>query len=108
MLAVCLIGLGQGSQAMAEVTGLERVQANSDPDLDFVSTKEVQADCPDGKKVVGGGYLLSFFGGATDVPLRLSVPSTDLRSWIVSGTNFNNTPWGLSAIAICADAADEP
>jgi glutamate-1-semialdehyde aminotransferase len=72
----------------------------------MVATKSVQADCPVGKKVVGGGYLLSFFGGATDVPLRLSVPTADLRSWVVSGTNFNNTLWGLSAIAICADAAD--
>lgn len=101
VLAVCLIGLGQGSQAMAEVTGLKRVQADSP--FDFVATKEVQADCPVGKQVVGGGYLF-FFGGLT-VPIRINAPTLNLGSWFVSGTNFDGTDWSVSAIAICADAS---
>ena len=90
----------------AGATGLQRIQVNSDSSLDAVATKEVTATCPVGKKVVGGGHLLSFFGGATNVPLRNSVPTIDLRSWTVSGTNFDNTPWGLTAIAICAEVDD--
>ncbi len=83
------------------VTGLERVQADSPSDS--VATKTVQADCPDGKKVVGGGYLF-FFGGPT-VPIRINVPTLDLRSWLVSATNLDGSDWSVSAIAICADAA---
>ncbi len=84
------------------VTGLVRVQA--DAPFDYVATKTAQADCPDGKKVVGGGYLF-FFGGPT-VPIRINVPTLDLRSWVVSATNYDGTDWSVSAIAICADAAD--
>ncbi len=83
-----------------KVTGLERVQANSP--FDTVATKTVQADCPVGKKVVGGGYTF-FFGGPT-VPIRINIPTLDLGSWLVSTTNLNNTAWSVSAIAICADA----
>ena len=84
------------------VSGLERVQANSP--FDSVATKEVDAVCPEGKKVVGGGYLF-FFGGPT-VPIRTNAPTLDLSSWKVSGTNFENTDWSVSAIAICANAAE--
>jgi hypothetical protein len=86
----------------AGVTGLERVQANSP--FNFVATKQIQADCPPGKKVVGGGYLF-FFGGPT-VPIRTNAPTLDLGSWLVSGTNFDGSDWSVSAIAICAAAAD--
>ncbi len=30
----------------------------------------------------------------------------DLRSWLVSGTNFDGSDWSVSAVAICANAAD--
>lgn len=46
---------GGSDTCQAGVIGLERVQANSP--FDVVATKQVQADCPPGKKVVGGGYL---------------------------------------------------
>jgi hypothetical protein len=89
-------------QAGAGVTGLQRVQADSP--FNFVATKQVDADCPTGKKVVGGGYLF-FFGGPT-VPIRTNAPTLDLGSWRVSGTNLDGSDWSVSAIAICADAAD--
>src|SRR5262245_23604138 len=94
----------QGTQGVpgvsGPISGLERVQVNSA--FDTVATKEVHADCPAGKKIVGGGYTY-FFGGPT-VPLRDNLPSLDLGSWLVSGTNFDNTQWSVSAIEICADA----
>jgi hypothetical protein len=75
------------------------VQADSP--FDAVATKEVFAECPAGKQILGGGYTF-FYGGPT-VLLRSNLPSVDLDAWIVSGTNFQNTPWSVSAIAMCAD-----
>ncbi len=95
----------------AGLTGLERVQADyfppspftlDDDNLSSVATQEVDATCPTGKKVVGGGYAF-FYGGPT-VPLRDNFPTSDLSSWLVAATNPDNSPWRLSAIAICADA----
>jgi hypothetical protein len=84
------------------VRGLVRVQENSPKDT--VSTKQVDAICPSGKKVTGGGYL--FFLGGPTVPIRQNMPLLDLSGWRVSGTNFENTEWSVSAIAICVDAAE--
>jgi hypothetical protein len=91
----------------AGITGLQRVQADFDEFIDennlsTVPTQEVAAQCPTGKKVVGGGQL--FFWGGPTVPIRNSVPNLDLSAWVVDGTNVDNTPWRLSAVAICADA----
>lgn len=80
--------------------GLVRVQQNSP--LDTVATKQVDAVCPDEKKVVGGGYL--FFLGGPTVPIRTNAPLQDLSGWRVSATNRDNTAWSVSAVAICADA----
>ena len=84
------------------VTGLERIQENSP--LDTVATKQIDAVCPIGKKVVGGGHLF-FFGGPT-VPIRTNAPLLDLSAWRVTGTNTGGTAWSVSAVAICADAAE--
>ena len=82
------------------ISGLVRVQENSPKNS--VATKQVDAICPSGKKVIGGGYLF-FYGGPT-VPIRTNAPLLDLSGWRVSGTNTKNTEWSVSAIAICADA----
>jgi hypothetical protein len=86
------------------VTGLQRIQVNSP--LNTVATKQIDAVCPVGKKVVGGGHLF-FFGGPT-VPIRSSAPLLGLIGWRVTGTNTENTPWSVSAVAICADDAEQP
>jgi hypothetical protein len=86
--------------APGPITGLVRVQA--DAPFDATATKEVHADCPSGKKVVGGGFIY-FFGGPT-VPLRENLPNLDLNSWFVSGTNLAGTSWSVSAVAICVNA----
>ena len=84
------------------VSGLVRIQENSPKNT--VATKQVDAICPSGKNVLGGGYLF-FYGGPT-VPIRTNAPLLDLSGWRVSGTNTDNTEWSVSAIAICADAAE--
>jgi hypothetical protein len=80
------------------------VQGDSEgaPGLHTTATQTAIAQCPPGKTVVGGGYL-HFYGGPT-VPPRTNTPTTDLTQWVVDGTNVANTPWSISAIAICADA----
>jgi hypothetical protein len=85
------------------MSGLVRVQENSPNNT--IATKQVDAICPSGKKVTGGGYLF-FFGGPT-VPIRTNAPLLDLSGWRVTGTNTENTEWSVSAIAICADPADD-
>jgi hypothetical protein len=91
---------GQQGPPGAGLTGMVRIQ--NDSPFDSVATKEVEAVCPTGKKVVGGGYVF-FFGGPT-VPIRQNLPSLDLTGWFVGGTNSDNTDWSVSAIAICVDA----
>lgn len=88
----------QGPAGTSGLSGLERVQADSA--FDFVATKEVFAECPEGKKVIGGGYL-HFFGGPTVVP-RTNAPTLDLDAWLVDGTNFSGEEWSISAVALCA------
>jgi hypothetical protein len=95
----------QGPQGLqgppgAGLSGLVRIQEDSP--FDFVATKQVHADCPAGKKILGGGYTF-FYGGPT-VPIRTNLPSVNLDAWYVSGTNDANTDWSVSAIALCADA----
>ena len=93
----------QGTQGLpgvsGPISGLERVKRTPrlTPSRRRKSTPTVRSE-----KIVGGGYTY-FFGGPT-VPLRDNLPTLDLGSWLVSGTNFDNTQWSVSAIAICADA----
>jgi collagen triple helix repeat protein len=78
------------------ITGLERVQVNAP--FDTTATKEVQADCPAGKKVVGGGY--TYFFGGPPIPLDTNLPTLDLGSWMVAGTP--------TAVRALADSSDRP
>ena len=84
------------------IVGVERIQVNSP--LDTVATKQIDALCPLGKSVIGGGYLF-FFGGPT-VPIRTNAPLLDLSAWRVSATNTEGTAWSVSAVAICADVTE--
>jgi hypothetical protein len=88
----------------AGLTGLERVQTDfpaNDGSLSTVATQEVFAACPEGKVVVGGGYM-HFYGGSTGT-IRDNVPTIENDGWYVNGTNFDGEPWLLSAVALCAD-----
>jgi hypothetical protein len=99
--------------AGAGLTGLVRIQADfplpdtllesPNEDLSPTSTQQVIAYCPEGKRVVGGGYL-HFYGGPTGV-IRDSIPTVPpFEGWLVAGQNDLSTPWRLSAVAMCADA----
>jgi collagen triple helix repeat protein len=89
-----------GPAGASGLTGLIRVQVDSP--FDDVATKEVFAQCPAGTQVLGGGY--TFFLGGPTVLLRSNLPSVDLDGWYVSGTNDDNTPWSVTAVAMCANS----
>ena len=95
----------QGPQGPSgPISGLERIQADSDgvSGLHGTPTQTATANCPTGKMVVGGGYV-HFYGGPTITP-RDNLPTLNLTSWMVSGTNLEGGDWSISAVAICADA----
>jgi hypothetical protein len=93
-----------GLPGTSGLSGVVRIQVDSA--FDDVATKEVFAACPIGTRVLGGGYFFAF-GGPT-VPMRENLPSLDLDGWFVGGTNEANTPWSVSAVAVCAPVSSNP
>lgn len=70
------------------------------------TTKESEAQCPAGKKVTGGGSLIT---GNTNASVRVSTPGQvpTLTSWYVEAKEPTPTggSWTLMAYAVCAHAA---
>ncbi len=64
------------------------------------SAKTATASCPDGKKVVGGGFVVS---GQFDPAIRSSRPTSE-TTWSVSGTGSLFSTYSLQAYAICVTA----
>ena len=64
----------------------------------------VQADCPPGKRVLGGGHYVDALFGSNEFTVMTNAPNTAGTSWVV--VYSNNTQWGdLSGEvrAICAE-----
>ncbi len=66
---------GKGAQGATGLSGLVRVTASS-PNTS--SNKSASVSCPSGKKVVGGGLIVSAYPGIT---IRQSYPLQDLSGW---------------------------
>jgi hypothetical protein len=86
------------------VSGLEVIYAASDGGA--FTVKSIEAQCPAGKKVTGGGSIIA---GATNARVTISAPGQvpNPTSWYVeadeptpSGAN-----WTLYAYAVCATAS---
>lgn len=95
---------GQASEALA-VPGLVRVDAASVTDSS--TSKTVAAECPTGKRVVGGGGDVA--NGNGEVVLDRQQPDQDatgLERFVAGasedGTGYEND-WQLTAYALCAD-----
>jgi hypothetical protein len=98
----------QGIQGPAGISGLEVVTAHSG--FQTVALIEVQADCPAGKQVLGGGF--SVLGAPGKVIVRSSVPFNlnNLSGWIASVItrdypNPLQEEWAVLVLAICANVA---
>ncbi|MGB8862069.1 MAG: hypothetical protein WCC60_22625 [Ilumatobacteraceae bacterium] len=79
--------------------------ASASTDLANGGTKTVTAACPVGKKVVGGGGLLSFTTAneSGEVNIISSYPTSD-TVWTVTAAVDNTqdvTTWTVTAFAVC-------
>lgn len=71
------------------------------------NNKQVQAPCPAGKKVIGGGAWLVSGGDIGGPRLVISAPNADLTRWVAYAAetgSFAQT-WLIYAYAICANVA---
>jgi hypothetical protein len=86
----------RGDLDPAAITGgITQVVAASENNTD--GNKEVQAQCPAGKEVVSGGYVLN--GGDPAVYRNYAVASD---TWLVRAIDFTgSTPWQLTVTAVC-------
>ena len=112
-------GVPAEAAAAPRVSGIVRIEAGS---FGSQSPQTVTAECPEDKQILGGGGVV--YGHPNDT-LKLtltrlepvdSVNGTDRHGFVVTGaeTARVDTPWSISAYAICADAVpghhieDEP
>jgi hypothetical protein len=91
-----------GPQGPPGVSGYEIVLDGTPFDDD--ERKRAFADCPEGKKVLGGG---SFLANSTPdqggIFVTESGPEANGGGWSVEAEQFvGGNPWGLTAYAICA------
>jgi len=90
-----------GTPGASGVSGWELIQVTGATDSS--SPKAVNADCPPGKKVVGGGGHAS---GSLSVAIRGSWPYSNGIGWSVSGLELSPTAenWTVYGYAICVTA----
>jgi len=97
-----------GPQGAAGISGYEIVVANSADDS--AGVKSLGAQCPVGKRVLGGGVTVSPIGGSVigspPIAIRESAPFGDFF-WQVTAveTEPYASNWSLQAYAICANVA---
>jgi hypothetical protein len=92
-----------GAPGADGVSGLEVVYQSTGSDS--ADSKDVEAQCPSGKRVTGGGGLVT---GGTSAALTTSTVGSvsGANSWYVAGREIVPGPgnWALIAYAVCADA----
>jgi hypothetical protein len=93
----------QGIQGHAGISGLEIVQVNSGTQDAY--RIDVFADCPNGKKVLGGGFQTA--GNNIEVSVGTNAPNINGSGWVVSMAQNDLTPrlWSIEVWAICAYVA---
>ncbi len=84
------------------VSGL--VLASMDTSVDSSSPKSAQANCPDGKKILGGGAELTTNTAAAPVVVHDSRPVPTGSGWYASAgeTASFASSWALRVWAVCA------
>ena len=97
-----------GEQGPVGISDLEVVIVESAVDSSVVfGSKVLNALCPDGKKVLGGGVRFTV-GDTGGLVTTESVPHDDLGGWfaIVEEATATTNDWGFRVSAICATVAE--
>jgi hypothetical protein len=79
---------------------IERVSVTSE--VNDESLKEVEAACPEGYTVIGGGFALESASANWLINVSKSYPSSDI-TWLVQAEApaLNTEEWSVTAWAIC-------
>lgn len=87
------------------VRGLERVAATSAPDS--AAAKHVDAPCPAGKTLTGGGGTMNSADARVrlDSVITMSSSTQFAQTGALEGPGGNSGDWSVSAFAICAASA---
>ena len=82
--------------------GLEYVYGLGDADAN--GTAVARATCPEGKKLIGGGYVPNLHLPEGYVAMTASGPSVDKRTWVAKAMEVRpyNAVWEIEAWAVCA------
>jgi collagen triple helix repeat protein len=95
-----------GPAGPAGPPGLSELQVvTAQTGSDSASLKTIGADCPSGKKALGGG---AFEGAASDpIAITNTNPKSDGGGWTAQAREINSTSvsWALTVYAICAKIA---
>jgi hypothetical protein len=87
------------------LSGWERVIVSAviPPTADpaFLQRLVLSAECPAGKRVLGGGFTISDLGHKHDVETYQSYPSSD-RVWTAAFENPGSQARQVSTFAVCA------
>jgi hypothetical protein len=90
----------KGDPGTPGASGVQVVSANSANDTS-IGLKTVTANCPAGKKVIGGGAEIQ---SSPIYQITVNKPLADLSGWTASGykETASGAFWGVVAYAICA------
>lgn len=90
-----------GTAARQQVSGYEIVTL---PNANVPNFQRRVAECPAGKKVIGGGAEAQ----GSDAVLVGSFPTSDGTGWVGIGRQANASTVGISVFAVCASVPTTP
>ncbi len=72
--------------------------------FDSTDVKSAHATCPDGKRVIGGGHIVTFGDPEPPIALVQSAPFSDGSGWYVQAREITtyDSWWEVRADAVCA------
>lgn len=93
----------QGPTGVSGVSNYERVVGTMSPDDELLKT--AVADCPSGKKVIGGGFLTDNRSDSGEIAVASNGPIDDDTWQVIAGVDSSSgeASFSIQAVAICAN-----